>query len=199
MKQILGIVACILLFGCQPQDKAVNQPSAASESQVALKPIPDSPARAKVRSQGVPLGNILGICSEEVAGIEFYIMDSMAATPASMREDWLKEAVLNNSGNRLYAHYAVSEAQLADFFSDLAASTVLPYDTQDPYFDYRLLIEVKKKDGESIQFATTRSYNNGIMLATLIRGSKRINFEADLQDMVKLLQYAGRSDMLMDS
>ena len=76
---------------------------------------------------------------------------------------------------------------------------MLPYDTQDPYFDYRLLIEVKKKDGESIQFATTRSYNNGIMLATLIRGSKRINFEADLQDMVKLLQYAGRSDMLMNS
>ena len=143
------------------------------------------------------MGNILAMQPEEVAGIKFYVMSGMVATTVAMKEDRLKEVVLNSTGDAIHAYYDVPQAQLANVFSDLASSKVLAYDTQSEYFDYRLLIEIEKKNGEIIQFATTHGFNNGIMLATLIRGGQRTNFEVDSRDMIKLLQYAGRSNMFM--
>ena len=197
MKQILGIITCVLLLGGQSQAKTANQPSAAPKNHVAVQSAQNSPDRIKVRNQGVPLGNILAMQPEEVAGIKFYIMSGRVATIATMKEDRLKEVVLNSKGDAIYAYYDVPQAQLANVFSDLASSKVLAYDTQSKYFDYRLLIEVEKKNGEIIQFATTHGFNNGIMLATLIRGRQRTHFEVDSRDMIKLLQYAGRSNMFM--
>ena len=196
MKQILGIITCVLLLGGQSQAKTANQP-AAPKNHVAVQSAQNSPERIKVHNQGVPLGNILAMQPEEVAGIKFYVMSGMVATVASMKEDSLKEVVLNSKGDAIYAYYDVPQAQLANVFSDLASSKVLSYDTQSKHFDYRLLIEIEKKNGEIIQFATTHGFNNGLMLATLIRGGQRTNFEVDSRDMIKLLQYAGRSNMFM--
>ena len=196
MKQILGIITCVLLLGGQSQAKTANQP-AAPKNHAAVQSAQNSPDRIKVRNQGVPLGNILAMQPEEVAGIKFYVMSGMVSTIATMKEDRLKEVVLNSKGDAIHAYYDVPQAQLANVFSDLASSKVLAYDTQSKYFDYRLLIEVEKKNGEIIQFATTHGFNNGLMLATLIRGGQRTNFEVDSRDMIKLLQYAGRSNMFM--
>ena len=196
MKQILGIITCVLLLGGQSQAKTANQP-AAPKNHAAVQSAQNSPERIKVHNQGVPLGNILAMQPEEVAGIKFYVMSGMVATVASMKEDRLKEVVLNSKGDAIHAYYDVPQAQLANVFSDLASSKVLAYDTQSEYFNYRLLIEIEKKNGEIIQFATTHGFNNGIMLATLIRGGQRTNFEVDSRDMIKLLQYAGRSNMFM--
>ena len=196
MKQILGIITCVLLLGSQSHAKTANQ-TAASKNHVAVQSAQNSPERIKVHNQGVPLGNILAMQPEEVAGIKFYVMSGMVATVASMKEDRLKEVVLNSKGDAIHAYYDVPQAQLANVFSDLASSKVLAYDTQSKHFDYRLLIEIEKKNGEIIQFATTHGFNNGLMLATLIRGGQRTNFEVDSRDMIKLLQYAGRSNMFM--
>ena len=196
MKQILGIITCVLLLGGQSQAKTANQP-AAPKNHAAVQSAQNSPERIKIRNQGVPLGNILAMQPEEVAGIKFYVMSGRVATFATMKEDRLKEVVLNSKGDAIHAYYDVPQAQLANVFSDLASSKVLAYDTQSKYFDYRLLIEVEKKNGEIIQFATTHGFNNGLMLATLIRGGQRTNFEVDSRDMIKLLQYAGRSNMFM--
>lgn len=196
MKQILGIITCVLLLGGQSQAKTANQP-AAPKNHAAVQSAQNSPDRIKVRNQGVPLGNILAMQPEEVAGIKFYIMSGRVATIATMKEDRLKEVVLNSKGDAIHAYYDVPQAQLANVFSDLASSKVLAYDTQSKYFDYRLLIEVEKKNGEIIQFATTHGFNNGLMLATLIRGGQRTNFEVDSRDMIKLIQYAGRGNMFM--
>ena len=196
MKQILGIITCVLLLGGQSQAKTANQP-AAPKNHAAVQSVQNSPDRIKVRNQGVPLGNILAMQPEEVAGIKFYIMSGRVATIATMKEDRLKEVVLNSKGDAIHAYYDVPQAQLANVFSDLASSKVLAYDTQSKYFDYRLLIEVEKKNGEIIQFATTHGFNNGLMLATLIRGGQRTNFEVDSRDMIKLIQYAGRGNMFM--
>ena len=196
MKQILGIITCVLLLGGQSQAKTANQP-AAPKNHAAVQSAQNSPERIKVRNQGVPLGNILAMQPEEVAGIKFYIMSGMVSTIATMKEDRLKEVVLNSKGDAIHAYYDVPQAQLANVFSDLASSKVLAYDTQSKYFDYRLLIEVEKKNGEIIQFATTHGFNNGLMLATLIRGGQRTNFEVDSRDMIKLIQYAGRGNMFM--
>ena len=196
MKQILGIITCVLLLGGQSQAKTANQP-AAPKDHAAVQSAQNSPERIKVRNQGVPLGNILAMQPEEVAGIKFYIMSGMVSTIATMKEDRLKEVVLNSKGDAIHAYYDVPQAQLANVFSDLASSKVLAYDTQSKYFDYRLLIEVEKKNGEIIQFATTHGFNNGLMLATLIRGGQRTNFEVDSRDMIKLIQYAGRGNMFM--
>ena len=196
MKQILGIITCVLLLGGQSQAKTANQP-AAPKNHAAVQSAQNSPDRIKVRNQGVPLGNILAMQPEEVAGIKFYIMSGRVATIATMKEDRLKEVVLNSKGDAIHAYYDVPQAQLANVFSDLASSKVLDYDTQSKYFDYRLLIEVEKKNGEIIQFATTHGFNNGLMLATLIRGGQRTNFEVDSRDMIKLIQYAGRGNMFM--
>ena len=197
MKQILGIITCVLLLGGQSQAKTANQP-AAPKNHAAVQSAQNSPDRIKVRNQGVPLGNILAMQPEEVAGIKFYVMSGMVATTVAMKEDRLKEVVLNSKGDAIHAYYDVPQAQLANVFSDLASSKVLAYDTQSEYFNYRLLIEIEKKNGEIIQFATTHGFNNGIMLATLIRGGQRTNFEVDSRDMIKLLQYAGRSNMFMN-
>ena len=196
MKQILGIITCVLLLGGQSQAKTANQP-AAPKNHAAVQSAQNSPERIKIRNQGVPLGNILAMQPEEVAGIKFYVMSGMVSTIATMKEDRLKEVVLNSKGDAIHAYYDVPQAQLANVFSDLASSKVLAYDTQSKYFDYRLLIEVEKKNGEIIQFATTHGFNNGIMLATLIRGGQRTNFEVDSRDMIKLIQYAGRGNMFM--
>ena len=196
MKQILGIITCVLLLGGQSQAKTANQP-AAPKNHAAVQSAQNSPDRIKVRNQGVPLGNILAMQPEEVAGIKFYVMSGMVSTIATMKEDRLKEVVLNSKGDAIHAYYDVPQAQLANVFSDLASSKVLSYDTQSKHFDYRLLIEIEKKNGEIIQFATTHGFNNGLMLATLIRGGQRTNFEVDSRDMIKLLQYAGRSNMFM--
>ena len=196
MKQILGIITCVLLLGGQSQAKTANQP-AAPKNHAAVQSAQNSPDRIKVRNQGVPLGNILAMQPEEVAGIKFYIMSGRVATIATMKEDRLKEVVLNSKGDAIHAYYDVPQAQLANVFSDLASSKVLAYDTQSKYFDYRLLIEVEKKNGEIIQIATTHGFNNGLMLATLIRGGQRTNFEVDSRDMIKLIQYAGRGNMFM--
>ena len=196
MKQILGIITCVLLLGSQSQAKTANQP-AAPKNHAAVQSAQNSPDRIKVRNQGVPLGNILAMQPEEVAGIKFYVMSGMVSTIATMKEDRLKEVVLNSKGDAIHAYYDVPQAQLANVFSDLASSKVLAYDTQSKYFDYRLLIEVEKKNGEIIQFATTHGFNNGLMLATLIRGGQRTNFEVDSRDMIKLIQYAGRGNMFM--
>ena len=196
MKQILGIITCVLLLGGQSQAKTANQP-AAPKNHAAVQSAQNSPDRIKVRNQGVPLGNILAMQPEEVAGIKFYIMSGRVATIATMKEDRLKEVVLNSKGDAIHAYYDVPQAQLANVFSDLASSKVLAYDTQSKYFDYRLLIEVEKKNGEIIQFATTHGFNNGLMLATLIRGGQRTNFEVDSRDLIKLIQYAGRGNMFM--
>lgn len=196
MKQILGIITCVLLLGGQSQAKTANQP-AAPKNHAAVQSAQNSPDRIKVRNQGVPLGNILAMQPEEVAGIKFYVMSGMVSTIATMKEDRLKEVVLNSKGDAIHAYYDVPQAQLANVFSDLASSKVLAYDTQSKYFDYRLLIEVEKKNGEIIQFATTHGFNNGLMLATLIRGGQRTNFEVDSRDMIKLIQYAGRGNMFM--
>ncbi|WP_314251402.1 hypothetical protein ACF3NW_06575 [Eikenella halliae] len=198
MKQILGVITCVLLLGGQSQAKTANQPSAAPKNHVAVQSAQNSPERIKIRNQGVPLGNILAMQPEEVAGIKFYVMSGMVATTVAMKEDRLKEVVLNSKGDAIHAYYDVPQAQLANVFSDLASSKVLAYDTQSEYFNYRLLIEIEKKNGEIIQFATTHGFNNGIMLATLIRGGQRTNFEVDSRDMIKLLQYAGRSNMFMN-
>ena len=196
MKQILGIITCVLLLGGQSQAKTANQP-AVPKNHAAVQSVQNSPDRIKVRNQGVPLGNILAMQPEEVAGIKFYIMSGRVATIATMKEDRLKEVVLNSKGDAIHAYYDVPQAQLANVFSDLASSKVLAYDTQSKYFDYRLLIEVEKKNGDIIQFATTHGFNNGLMLATLIRGGQRTNFEVDSRDMIKLIQYAGRGNMFM--
>ena len=196
MKQILGIITCVLLLGGQSQAKTANQP-AAPKNHAAVQSAQNSPERIKVRNQGVPLGNILAMQPEEVAGIKFYIMSGMVSTIATMKEDRLKEVVLNSKGDAIHAYYDVPQAQLANVFSDLASSKVLSYDTQSKHFDYRLLIEIEKKNGEIIQFATTHGFNNGLMLATLIRGGQRTNFEVDSRDMIKLIQYAGRGNMFM--
>lgn len=196
MKQILGIITCVLLLGGQSQAKTANQP-AAPKNHAAVQSAQNSPDRIKVRNQGVPLGNILAMQPEEVAGIKFYVMSGRVSTIATMKEDRLKEVVLNSKGDAIHAYYDVPQAQLANVFSDLASSKVLAYDTQSKYFDYRLLIEVEKKNGEIIQFATTHGFNNGLMLATLIRGGQRTNFEVDSRDMIKLIQYAGRGNMFM--
>ena len=196
MKQILGIITCVLLLGGQSQAKTANQP-AAPKNHAAVQSAQNSPDRIKVRNQGVPLGNILAMQPEEVAGIKFYVMSGMVSTIATMKEDRLKDVVLNSKGDAIHAYYDVPQAQLANVFSDLASSKVLAYDTQSKYFDYRLLIEVEKKNGEIIQFATTHGFNNGLMLATLIRGGQRTNFEVDSRDMIKLIQYAGRGNMFM--
>lgn len=196
MKQILGVITCVLLLGGQSQAKTANQP-AAPKNHAAVQSAQNSPDRIKVRNQGVPLGNILAMQPEEVAGIKFYVMSGMVSTIATMKEDRLKEVVLNSKGDAIHAYYDVPQAQLANVFSDLASSKVLAYDTQSKYFDYRLLIEVEKKNGEIIQFATTHGFNNGLMLATLIRGGQRTNFEVDSRDMIKLIQYAGRGNMFM--
>ena len=196
MKQILGIITCVLLLGGQSQAKTANQP-AAPKNHAAVQSAQNSPDRIKVRNQGVPLGNILAMQPEEVAGIKFYVMSGMVSTIATMKEDRLKDVVLNSKGDAIHAYYDVPQAQLANVFSDLASSKVLAYDTQSKYFDYRLLIEVEKKNGEIIQIATTHGFNNGLMLATLIRGGQRTNFEVDSRDMIKLIQYAGRGNMFM--
>ena len=129
MKQILGIITCVLLLGGQSQAKTANQP-AAPKNHAAVQSAQNSPERIKVRNQGVPLGNILAMQPEEVAGIKFYIMSGMVSTIATMKEDRLKEVVLNSKGDAIHAYYDVPQAQLANVFSDLASSKVLAYDTQ---------------------------------------------------------------------